>query len=193
GWCADRFVRAGPRRVTASALALGAVPSLTILWTHTLAFDTVLGTSWAWPTKVLLGVALTFLPPSIVFGSLSPILASWVLGLTQRRGGAFGTVYAAGATGSIVGTLLDGFVLTPATGTSTIVAGADVLLVVLARCLWPSAATAASGAVVGVGVYVAGLPPDLDGLLDRVVPRRNLPVDDVAFEESAYQTITVRD
>lgn len=192
GWCADRFVRAGPRRVTASALALGAVLSLTILWTHTLAFDTVLGTSWAWPTKVLLGVALTFLPPSIVLGSLSPILASWVLGLSQRRGGALGTVYAAGATGSIVGTLLAGFVLIPAVGTSTIVAAVAVLLVLLAFFLWPSAVTAASAAVVVVGVYVAGLPPGLNGLLDRVVPRSDLPVDAVAFEESAYQTITVR-
>jgi len=192
GWCADRYYRLGHRRLTGAFLACASLFTVSILWMHAPLYDYVLRAGWSWPLTVLTGALVTFLAPSFFLGALSPLLASWALGQGGRSGGTLGRIYAAGACGSIIGTLIAGFVLVPALATSTIFGLVALILVVLALVVWPNVFVIATALCVAVALLVAGLPAGITRWLDRLLPQAGLPSDAVYYRESAYQSIVVR-
>ncbi|MEW6743329.1 MAG: fused MFS/spermidine synthase [Planctomycetota bacterium] len=118
GLLADRF-RAGRTLSTLFLLSSALCVSITIL-------DTLVG-GWSvlyglpWPLRVALHVALVFLLPSFMLGTISPVVAKMALGLGRETGRTLGNVYAWGVVGSIVGTFVTGYFLIAMLGTRAIV------------------------------------------------------------------------
>lgn len=75
----------------------------------------------SWPLWILQNVALTFLLPSIVLGTISPVAARAALAARRDIGATVGSLYSAGAAGSILGTFLTGYFLIDWFGSKAIV------------------------------------------------------------------------
>jgi len=143
-------------------LCLAGVTSLGIL-----AVD-VLGPRAAGDLPIVLQIlALTatlFLLPSLLLGTISPIVAKLAVRDLERTGRTVGRIYAAGSVGSIVGTFATGFLLISWFGTHIIVAGVALLLLALGllfllpRCLpWALAAVLLLSATMVTAVHAGWL------------------------------------
>jgi len=95
----------------------------------------------SWPMRTFTHVSLVFLLPSVLLGTISPVVAKMALDRGLAMGRTVGTIYAWGAAGSIAGTFAAGFYLIAAMGTVAIiwtVSGALLLMAILYRVrLWP--------------------------------------------------------
>ncbi len=74
-----------------------------------------------WPFWILRNVAIIFLPPATMLGTISPVVARAALLGRARVGATVGALYAAGAVGSIFGTLLTGYLLIDRLGSRSVV------------------------------------------------------------------------
>lgn len=84
---------------------------------------------WSIVAEILLLTTALFFVPSLILGATSPIVAKLAVNDLAKTGLTVGKIYAAGTTGSIVGTFATGFVLISWFGTHTIVwSVASVLL-----------------------------------------------------------------
>ncbi len=72
--------------------------------------------SLSWPAQIAVHVALVFVPPSIVLGAITPVVAKWALSKGLGAGRTVGDIYAWGSAGSIAGTFLAGYWLIAALG-----------------------------------------------------------------------------
>lgn len=144
GWLADRVE---PRRclgwlLLASALAAGASVLLAPV-----AAPLFGGIDQSPVTGVLFPVALIFLAPSACMAAISPVTYKLAVQDLKQAGGVAGRLAAAGALGSIVGTLGTGFWLIPWFGTRAIILGVAAVLAVLGliyggwRRRWASSVT----------------------------------------------------
>jgi spermidine synthase len=112
-----------PRGLLTSLFLLASVASLSVL----LLVDWM--GSWdrpefmSWPLWILWGVTITFLGPAIILGTISPAAARLALTAGGQVGSTVGSVYAAGAAGSILGTFLTGYVLVERFGSKAIIVG----------------------------------------------------------------------
>jgi spermidine synthase len=88
------------------------------------------------PIHSLLHVALVFLLPSALLGTISPVIAKMALDLGLPQGNTIGSVYAWSAAGSILGTFLAGFVLISLMGTAAIVWTIGAILLLLGIAFW---------------------------------------------------------
>lgn len=86
----------------------------------------------SWPLWNLWAVTLTFLGPAVILGTISPAAARLALTADRQIGATLGSVYAAGAAGSILGTFLTGYILIERFGTKAIIIGIAVGLGLLA-------------------------------------------------------------
>jgi MFS family permease len=86
-----------------------------------------------WPLiiEILVLMLATFFLPAAVLGTIPPIVAKLAMHDLASTGRTVGRIYAAGSVGSIVGTLLTGFVLSALFPTDRIIMGVGVLLVLL--------------------------------------------------------------
>jgi SAM-dependent methyltransferase len=126
GVVADR--RLEPRllgKVVAGAGVLLALAPLLVPWVLRAAES--LGTR-AGP---LFGAAALFTPALVALGMTGPIAVKLATKSLARAGRGIGTVYAVSTAGSLVGTLVVGFVLVPALDAKTILAWAATLLILL--------------------------------------------------------------
>ncbi|NKB87808.1 MAG: hypothetical protein GKS06_06265 [Acidobacteria bacterium] len=121
-----------PRGLLTSLFFLSSITSLSVL----LLVDWM--GSWerpdylSWPLWILWSVTLTFLTPAVILGTISPAAARVALTAGGQVGSTLGSVYAAGAAGSIVGTFLTGYVLVEWFGSKAIVVGIAAGLALLA-------------------------------------------------------------
>jgi spermidine synthase len=88
-----------------------------------------------WPLWILWTVAITFFAPATLLGTISPAAARLALTSGGQIGSTVGSVYAAGAAGSIVGTFLTGYVLVGFLGTKTVIVGIAAGLALLSLVL----------------------------------------------------------
>ena len=86
----------------------------------------------SWPLWNLWAVTITFLGPAVILGTISPAAARLALTSGRQIGATLGSVYAAGAAGSILGTFLTGYVLIERFGTKAIVIGIALGLGIMA-------------------------------------------------------------
>jgi predicted MFS family arabinose efflux permease len=124
GRLADR--RASPR-LLGLIFSLGGLTSLATLVTSRL--DIVAALHWPLILEIVLLITILFFLPAAILGTVSPIVAKLALRDLARTGSTVGKIYAAGTVGSIVGTLVTGFVLTALFGTHRIIWGVGAVLV----------------------------------------------------------------
>jgi hypothetical protein len=86
---------------------------------------------WPFIVEIVTLITALFFPPAAVLGTVSPIVAKLAMRDLDRTGRTVGQIYAAGAAGSIAGTLVTGFLLVPWFGTHVIVWGVGGLLCLL--------------------------------------------------------------
>lgn len=128
---------------------------------------------------------LLFFVPSLLIAVLSPVLTKLAIDLAPDRSGiVIGRIFALGATGSIVGTLLAGFVFISyvgSNGTLLVVAGVILLLSLLLLSL--ARARIAGAAVTVIALLTAGI----------LAVRPDIVLASACTEESAYYCIRVVD
>ena len=93
----------------------------------------------AWPIRIFLSVFIVFFIPSCCLGCISPIVAK--IALLEGKdeiGSTVGTLYAWGAIGSILGTLLTGYVFIAWLGVKTILVLVAFILSLLGLWAGPS-------------------------------------------------------
>jgi spermidine synthase len=86
----------------------------------------------SWPVHIFTQIALVFMLPSILLGTISPVVAKMALDKGLPRGRTVGDIYACGAAGSIIGTFLTGYYLIAALGTITIIWMVAAVLLLMA-------------------------------------------------------------
>jgi len=84
-----------------------------------------------WPARILAHVALVFLLPAALLGTISPVIARRALLMHAAPGRTVGNVYAWATGGSIAGTFLTGYYLVLWLDTAVIIAGAAAILAAL--------------------------------------------------------------
>jgi len=94
-----------------------------------------------WPARILLHVTLTFLVPSALLGTISPVINKRALAgrVADNTGATVGLVYACSIAGSIVGVFFTGYYLLLHAG-ATAAAGATALLLAMAGATYAVAA-----------------------------------------------------
>jgi len=193
GWVADRTPTSAVRGRVAGLLSASALVSLTILWLHGWIFTAVAAWGWPWPMQILTGVTVTFLAPSIALGMISPVVATWALAIGSSVGRTVGAVYAWGSVGAIVGTLLTGFVLVAAFGTTVVIGVVALALATLALAVRPGRRELGALAAVVVGLALAAGSVPLAWLSSLQPIDRAVSADTVFATESRYQSIIVRE
>jgi len=73
------------------------------------------------PARIAMHVLVVFILPSVLLGAISPVLVTMALGGNRSTGRTVGSIYAANAAGSILGTFAAGFWLVPRFPTSRII------------------------------------------------------------------------
>lgn len=116
GWLADRFP---PRALLRWLFLAASVTCCLLLWAHAILDLADLWTrrGWlSWPEATLAVCVLSFLLPSVVLGSLSPVVVRAALAEPETDGRVVGGLYAAGTLGAVIGTVAVGYVLIPWAG-----------------------------------------------------------------------------
>lgn len=101
---------------------------------NVLAVDTVgllIPNTWPVVFEILVVVTALFFLPSLILGTISPVVAKLAVRDLAKTGITVGKIYAFGTAGSIVGTFATGFVLISWFGTHTIVWGVALVLMVM--------------------------------------------------------------
>ncbi|MHC4631157.1 MAG: fused MFS/spermidine synthase [Planctomycetota bacterium] len=91
---------------------------------------------FSWPMRVFAHVSLVFLIPSILLGTISPVVTKMALDRGLPTGRTVGDIYAWGAAGSIAGTFATGYYLILAMGTISIIWSVGGVLLLLAILYW---------------------------------------------------------
>jgi len=142
GILADRWAS---RRMLTALFLLAAAGCLSVLALNSLAGHWAALQARAWPARILLHVAITFLLPALLLGTIGPVAARMAVAADTRTGRAVGDVYAWGSVGAIAGTFLAGFVLIPAFGVTAIICGASGILASMGCFFWVAVALRRDG------------------------------------------------
>ncbi len=165
GKLADRWAS---RYLLGGAFTLAGLSSFGALAVDNLAKQ--LPADWSIIVQILLLTAGLFLIPSLVLGTISPILVKLAVRDLAKTGSVVGRIYAAGTVGSIAGTFATGFWLISWFGTHTIIWTVGIVLVALGAALilgkrWP--AMAAVALALGAGSWFASDQGWLQSICDR--------------------------
>lgn len=127
--------RLADRRASAALLGtvycVGALACLLILWLNNDLHDVIPPVRIPLLLWVVGYIGGVFFAPSVLFGMVSPIVVKFTISSLQGVGRIVGRIYAASATGSIVGTFAAGFWLIAWLGTKMVVLAVASLLLVL--------------------------------------------------------------
>jgi len=152
GKIADRY---RPMRVLPLLFLGASVLSFSVLWLNEYATTWWRPDSITWPSWVVLNVAVIFLAPAVVLGTIGPVVAKMALDGTRRTGSTVGNIYAWAAVGSIFGTFLTGFVLIDTFGSRAIVVAVAALLALIGLAI-ASTQFRAGGAFIGTWLAILG-------------------------------------
>lgn len=187
GWAADRLGVARTRTALGTLFVAGGFLSLVAVVALGPVFTQEDLSSLPLPVRVLTSVTIVYFLPSTVLGAVSPLAAAWALSLRERLGVTVGALYAVSSLGAIVGTLLTGFVLISAFGTTSIMVGVAAALALIGAAIGRRlpvvlAAAFVAAAALSVGVASSG----------RFASPAALRTGDVTYlRDTAYQTVAV--
>jgi spermidine synthase len=108
------------------AAGLSSVGVLAVDWLGGVALE-----GWPIVAEILILTTALFFIPSVILGTISPVVAKLAVRDLAKTGLTVGKIYAAGAAGSIIGAFATGFVLISWFGTHTIVWGVAVVLLLM--------------------------------------------------------------
>jgi tetratricopeptide (TPR) repeat protein len=114
---------------------------------------------FGWPMRVFSHVSLVFLLPSVLLGTISPVVAKMALEQGLPTGRTVGDIYAWGAAGSIAGTFATGYYLIAAMGTTEIIWTVGGVLLLLAICYWAKLWVLYVWAAIFIALLALGLVP----------------------------------
>lgn len=113
----------------------------------------------SWPAHIFIHVSLVFLLPSLLLGTISPVVAKMALERGLPQGRTVGDIYACGAAGSIAGTFLAGYFLIAAMGTAAIIWTIGGVLLFMSLVYWLRFVPAYLWAVVFIVLLLMGIAP----------------------------------
>ena len=126
GWLADRWASLP---FLGGLFLVAGLTSLGILSVDSL--DGLLPGGGSIVIKILILTTILFFVPSLILGTVSPVVAKLTVRDLAKTGMTVGKIYAAGTAGSILGTFVTGFFLISWFGTHTIVWSVAVLLMAM--------------------------------------------------------------
>jgi pentatricopeptide repeat protein len=129
GRIADKYPA---RKALAVLFGISSATCVTTVILNNLVGDWIWLWQFSWPIRVFTHVTLVFLLPSILLGTISPVVAKMALERGFSTGRTIGDIYAWGAAGSIAGTFVAGFYLIAAMGTVAIIWTVAAVLLVMA-------------------------------------------------------------
>jgi predicted membrane-bound spermidine synthase len=182
-WKPESFI--GWLFMIASALCL-----MTLVLNNFIAEHSLLG-GLNWPLRTFLSVLLIFLMPALALGTISPVTAKMALNRSETVGATIGSVYAWGAVGSILGTLVTGFFLIAWLGSKGVVLSVALALAIIGLCLGPHRWVHAIWVVITCIAFVLSRMPNKNiiELLSAIGLRD--PVKDIFAADSNYQYVSV--
>ena len=133
GRIADRFQ---PRKTLAVLFAICSAACVVTIILNNLVGDWNWLWYLSWPKHVFVHVTLVFLLPSLLLGTISPVVAKMALDRGLPTGRTVGDIYAWGAAGSIIGTFVTGYWLIAAMGTVAIIWLVGAALLLMAILYW---------------------------------------------------------
>jgi tetratricopeptide (TPR) repeat protein len=140
GRIADRF---SARKTLSTLFILSSLSCILVIIANNIVGEWFWLYKLSWAGRTFMHVALVFLIPSILLGTISPVVAKMALDQGMATGKTIGEIYAWGAAGSIAGTFVTGYYLIDTMGTiATIWAVAVVIILMglLYRFKFPQAA-----------------------------------------------------
>jgi spermidine synthase/Tfp pilus assembly protein PilF len=190
GRIADRYPA---RKTLAGLFALCSLACILTVVTNNLVGVWRLLWYFSMPLRVFAHVALVFLPPSLLLGAISPVVAKMALEKGLATGRTVGSIYAAGAAGSIAGTFAAGYYLIAALGSVAIVWALAIALLIIGMLylfrfwvIYVSTLMLAAGLLMGLG------PWQWAEKAGARIALRDTPDPDVIYEdESQYSYIAV--
>ncbi|MFH1717261.1 MAG: fused MFS/spermidine synthase [Planctomycetota bacterium] len=156
GRIADRFQA---RKTLAVLFALSSVACVAAVILNNVVGEWLWLWRFGWRVLVFCHVSVVFLAPSMLLGSISPIVAKMALERGLPTGRTIGDIYAWGAAGSIAGTFATGYYLIPTMGTVAIVWAVAGGLLVLAILYWARLWVLYVWAVILIALVTMGLVP----------------------------------
>ena len=133
GRIADRFIA---RKALSVLFGVSSVACVMTVVLNNLVGEWLWLWQFGWPVRVFSHVALVFLIPSLLLGTISPVVAKMALDQGLPTGRTVGDIYACGAAGSIVGTFATGYYLIGAMGTIAIIWTVGAALLLMAILYW---------------------------------------------------------
>ncbi|MHC5184998.1 MAG: fused MFS/spermidine synthase [Planctomycetota bacterium] len=118
GRIADKYQ---PRKALSTLFCLASIACVVIIILNNIIGEWIWLWQLSWPMRVFGHITLVFLAPSVLLGTISPVVAKMALDRGLPAGRTVGDIYAFGAAGSIAGTFLAGFYLIAAMGTIAII------------------------------------------------------------------------
>lgn len=132
-WIGGRIADWRPGRSTLSLLYLLSAIASTLVLALSKNIDAIAApTSWSAELQVLWLTAILFLLPSVLLGTITPMIVKLSLSSLDVTGRVVGRIQAAATLGSIVGVFATGFVLISSFGTRPVVAAVAIALLALA-------------------------------------------------------------
>jgi tetratricopeptide (TPR) repeat protein/MFS family permease len=128
GRIADRF---SARKTLSALFGISSLACVLVVLLNNLVGGWIWLWEFSWPVHIFAHVAIVFLLPSVLLGTISPVVAKMALDRGLPTGRTIGDIYAWAAAGSIAGTFFAGFYLIEAMGTVAIIwtIGATLLLI----------------------------------------------------------------
>jgi spermidine synthase len=114
-------------------------------------------TTWSAELQVLWLTAVLFFLPSVLLGTITPMIVKLTLSSLDVTGRVVGRIQAAATLGSIVGVFATGFVLISTFGTRPVVAGVAIALLALAVLSNPFWGRSAAGSTLPLNVALVSL------------------------------------
>ena len=133
GRIADHF---HPRKSIAVPFAIGSATCVVTVILNNIVGRWVWLWHFSWPLHVFAHVSIVFLIPSILLGTISPVVAKMALDRGLPTGRTIGDIYAWGAAGSIAGTFATGYFMIATMGTITIIWTVGAVLLLMGILYW---------------------------------------------------------
>ncbi len=191
GRTADRF---DARKTLAVLFALSSAACVITVILNNLVGNWLWLWHFSWPARTFSHVSIVFLLPSVLLGTISPVVAKMALDRGLATGRTVGDIYAWGTAGSIAGTFAAGYFLIAAMGTVAIIWTVSGVLLVMGllywRRLWPGYIWAL---IFLCALLLAVLPVEWCEKAAAAIALREKPNPKILYEdESQYCYIAVR-
>jgi tetratricopeptide (TPR) repeat protein len=191
GRIADRF---NARKTLAVLFAISSAACVVVVILNNLVGDWIFLWKLSWPLRVFIHVSLVFLLPSMLLGTISPVVAKMALDRGLPTGRTVGNIYACGAAGSIAGTFVAGYYLIAAMGTIAIIWSIGGALLLMAIIYWARLWILYLWAAIFLALVTMGIAPfNWAEKAGSSVALRKQPDKGILYEdESQYCYIAVR-